>query len=239
MQNCRELLKPTVLFLRQNPVRFKKFGRAIIPHKKPRWIPMARSKMFKEPPVFLIPQTEIKQEEFLNLEYNRRMNALIKYLDEDYQKFSDTGEAGRIEAELEMKEHVKLLQENDEENRRIAELRRLRLEQEQIEIKQQIEQELSQAEHEEMLRLEKAEEIVTKEADLINRRIMPERLEEAILEALDSPVDHEFAIDIHGHIYRGRETYSLKVPLEKREKLTLRGEQKKNESEEMRASMEN
>ena len=36
-----------------------------------------------------------------------------------------------------------------------------------------------------MLRLEKAEEIVTKEAELINRRIMPERLEEAILEVIN------------------------------------------------------
>jgi len=35
------------------------------------------------------------------------------------------------------------------------------------------------------LRLEKAEEIVTKEAELINRRIMPERLEEAILEVIN------------------------------------------------------
>ena len=35
------------------------------------------------------------------------------------------------------------------------------------------------------MRLEKAEEIVTKEAELINRRIMPERLEEAILEVIN------------------------------------------------------
>ncbi len=36
--------------------RFKKFGRAVIPHKKPRWIPMARSKMFKNPPKYLVEQ---------------------------------------------------------------------------------------------------------------------------------------------------------------------------------------
>ena len=36
--------------------RHKKWGKAVIPHKKPRWIPMARSKMFINPPTSLIPK---------------------------------------------------------------------------------------------------------------------------------------------------------------------------------------
>ena len=37
-------------------VRHKKFGKFVVPHRKPRWIPMARSKMFVQPPKSLIPE---------------------------------------------------------------------------------------------------------------------------------------------------------------------------------------
>ena len=39
--------------------RFKKWGPAVIPHRKPRWVPMARSKMFVNPPTCLTPQVYI------------------------------------------------------------------------------------------------------------------------------------------------------------------------------------
>lgn len=37
-------------------VRHKKFGKFVVPHRKPRWIPMARSKMFVQPPKSLVPE---------------------------------------------------------------------------------------------------------------------------------------------------------------------------------------
>ena len=71
--------------------------------------------------------------------------SLFQYLDEDFQKFSDTGEAGRIEAELEFEEQTKLLKENEAENARIAGIRQLRLAREEEETKTKIKQRLQEA----------------------------------------------------------------------------------------------
>eukprot|EP00088_Acartia_fossae_P011247 TRINITY_DN15659_c0_g1_i1.p1 TRINITY_DN15659_c0_g1~~TRINITY_DN15659_c0_g1_i1.p1 ORF type:complete len:234 (-),score=35.91 TRINITY_DN15659_c0_g1_i1:228-929(-) len=214
---CREFLRPAPLLFRYNPVRFKKYGKAIIPHRKPRWIPMARSKMFKDPPVCLIPQEELDHEQTLHTEYNMRMKALVKYLDEDYLKFSDVGEAGRIEAELELKEHTRLLQENDEDNERVAELRRQRLIREAEETRTRIATELQEAARMEEERIAAANEYIETQSIHIKARILPDQLEEAILEALDNPIDNEFALDVKGNIFRGRQTKSLKVAADKYE----------------------
>jgi len=164
--------------------------------------------------VCLIPEAELKHEEALHVEYNMRMNALIKYLDEDYQKFSDVGEAGRIEAELELQQHNKLVQDNDGENARIAERRQQRLMLEAQQSQHRIQQELLEAAQKEEERLAAAERFIKQEAAILEQRILPDKLEEAIIEALDNPVDPEFALDTHGNVFRGRTTKSLKVPPE-------------------------
>jgi len=202
------------------PVRFKKFGRAVIPHRKPRWVPMARSKMFVDPPTCTIPKAELDHEKSLFVEYDRRMKALVQYLHDDEAKFSDTGEAGRLEAEQEERDHIRLLKENDVENLRVAEERKLRLEQEMQQIKLKVQQDILANQQREDERLEEAETYVKKEIKSLATRIKPQDLEAAILDALDNPIDLEFALDREGHIYRGRTTKSLKVPRDKRVKLT-------------------
>lgn len=204
-------------------VRHKKWGPAIIPHRKPRWIPMARSKMFVDPPTCLIPKAELVHEQSLHVEYRRRMKALTQYLYEDEAKFSDAGEAGRLEALEEERQHTQLLQENEEYNKQVMERRNLRLQQEMEDIKITIEAQLQAKEEEERERLVLADAYVRREAVLINKRIEPQALEEAIIKALDSPMDPEFALDRDGHIYRGRATKSMKVPKDNREKLPARG----------------
>ena len=91
-------------------VRFKKTGKWIVPHRKPRWIPMARSKMFKNPPESLIPLEEQKMIKELTEEYMMRMRALQFYLNEDDLKAGDKGEAALIAAEKEEQIHMKNLQ---------------------------------------------------------------------------------------------------------------------------------
>ena len=98
----------TQIFLQQ--VRFKKWGQWIVPHRKPRWVPMARSKMFVDPPKSFIGQKETDHIEELNTQYMMRMRALHRYLLEDDVKNSDTGEAGMIAAKKEQEQHLKMLQ---------------------------------------------------------------------------------------------------------------------------------
>jgi len=215
-------------------VRFKKFGRAVIPHRKPRWMPMARSKMFVDPPTCTISQAELEHEKSLFVEYNRRMKALVQYLHEDEAKFSDTGEAGKLEAEQEERDHIRLLKENEEENLRIAEQRKLRLKQEMKEVKLIVDQNILYHQQKEEQRLKEADSYVKKEIKSFANRIQPQDLEAAILDALDNPIDPEFALDREGHIYRGRQTKSLKVPRDKREKLTKTSQfQRQTEVEEI------
>ena len=53
----------------------------------------------------------------------------------------------------------------------------------------------------------------------MENRIKFEDLEKAIEIALDSPIDYEYAIDTEGHIYRGRETKSILIKRDDREKI--------------------
>lgn len=52
--------------------------------------------------------------------------------------------------------------------------------------------------------------------------IKKEDIEKAILEALASPANFNFAIDRDGYVYRGKETSLDKIPEEKRERLGSR-----------------
>ena len=109
--NCAARLLPsTGNSVLSQQVRFKKMGKWIVPHRKPRWIPMARSKMFKNPPESLIPLEEQKMIVSLKEEYMRRMRALQFYLHEDDLKAGDKGEAALIAAEREEEVHLKNLQ---------------------------------------------------------------------------------------------------------------------------------
>ena len=205
-------------------LRFKKVGKWIVPHKKPRWVPMARSKMFKFPPESKIPVQEQVLIKELEQQYLMRMRALQHYLYEEDVKAGDTGEAALIAAEKEEKIHIQNLADNDEENKRIAEARALRLLNEAEERKSRIQNELIAHEEQEKILLEKVEVKVEKEIVEMENRIKPEDLERAIETALANPVDFEYAIDLQGNIFRGRTTKSKKVNPAYYEQLELAGE---------------
>jgi small subunit ribosomal protein S26 len=96
-------------------------------------------------------------------------------------------------------------------NAEIAERRRVRLERESQEESVRIEKELKIAEEEKRKKIEAANRIVESETEAIVNRIRAEDLERVIETALQNPVDHEFAIDLQGNIYRGRFTKSIEV----------------------------
>jgi small subunit ribosomal protein S26 len=106
-------------------------------------------------------------------------------------------------------------------NAEIAERRRVRLERESQEESVRIEKELKIAEEEKRKKIEAANRIVESETEAIVNRIRAEDLERVIETALQNPVDHEFAIDLQGNIYRGRFTKSIEVPAKDREKIPL------------------
>jgi small subunit ribosomal protein S26 len=104
-------------------------------------------------------------------------------------------------------------------NAEIAERRRVRLERESQEESVRIEKELKIAEEEKRKKIEAANRIVESETEAIVNRIRAEDLERVIETALQNPVDHEFAIDLQGNIYRGRFTKSIEVQAKDLEKI--------------------
>merc|ERR1712050_117703 len=120
--------------------------------------------------------------------------------------------------------HVKNLEENEEENKRVSILRAARLVKEAEERKVRIKQELEDFENREQERLVRVDKIVEKHKSEMERRIEPEELEKAIETALANPVDYEFAIDLEGNIFRGRTTKSKKIKPEDFEKMSLASE---------------
>eukprot|EP00092_Neocalanus_flemingeri_P011643 GFUD01012545.1.p1 GENE.GFUD01012545.1~~GFUD01012545.1.p1 ORF type:complete len:230 (+),score=97.52 GFUD01012545.1:121-810(+) len=204
-------LVPSSTALLCQQVRFKKRGKWIVPHRKPRWIPMARSKMFVDPPKSLVPKEEQEHIAELQEQYMRRMKALHMYLMEDDIKNSDTGEAAMIAAQKEEEEHQMMIKLNEDENELIAVQRVARLKNEAEERKLKIAQELSDFDESETNRLAAVDEMVEKHKAEMEKRIRVEDLEKAIETALANPVDFEFAIDKEGHIFRGRTTKCKKV----------------------------
>ena len=58
----------------------------------------------------------------------------------------------------------------------------------------------------ERLRIEKADELVRKEKELSKCYITEDKIDQAIRDAIEHTVDHNFAIDLNGNIYSGRTT---------------------------------
>merc|ERR1711925_7834 len=100
---------------------------------------------------------------------------------------------------------------NEEENLRIAELRKIRLKAEAEERKVRIAQELEDFHESERIRLAAVDEEVERHKAEMENRIRVEDLESAIEQALANPVDFDYAIDKEGHIFKGRTTKSKKV----------------------------
>ena len=188
-------------------------------HRKPRWIPRAPSKTFVLPGKDHTPEAELEQIMKLKFEHRNHVAALTQYLWEDYLKSSSAGKEAQMQQEREEEEHANLLIKNEHINARVVIRRQERLEREAQEEEQRIRMELEDAKKREKEQAERIDDVIKYEKKQIENRITVDELERAILQAIDNPVDDEFAIDTEGHIYRGRYTKSIAVPSEQREKI--------------------
>ena len=199
----------------------KRFKGHIFQHRKPRWAPKAKTKEFILPKRDMTPVEEKEQMDRLKVNYLWHFSALTQYLHEDQIKHSDVGEAAKIEAKREEEEHKRLMEENEAVNKEIQMRRKERIKREMESKKEEIKEEIREAQRMEEERVAKAQEEIRAETEAMQKRIRPDQVEKAIEAALASPVDHEFAIDKEGNIYRGRYTKSVLVPKEQLEKIPV------------------
>merc|ERR1719450_889629 len=166
--------------------------------------------MFVDPPKSLISKEETDHIEELKDQYMVRMRALHMYLLDDDLKNSDTGEAGKIAAKKEDEEHIKMIQLNEEENKKVAARRVARLKLEAEERKIRIARELEEFGKMEKERMRNILKMVEKQKIEMENRIRVEDLENAI--------------ETEGNIFRGRSTKSKKMDPKDYEKIPLANE---------------
>lgn len=187
--------------------------------RKPRWLPPAKSKMFKVPPRVTVPEEEeIEMKRLYNI-YRTQVKAVRRHLRDQFLRTSDTSEMAVKQSAEEEAEHQYLMEYNHQENLRVAALREER-------VKMEFEADLARIEvsREKLAKktLEAEEEalrIITETQELVKTFIKQEDLEKAIETALANPVDYNYAIDQEGHIFRGSKTRPGDIAKEDWEKL--------------------
>lgn len=176
--------------------------------RKPRWLPVAKSKVFRVPE--RKPQSPEEKLELLRLHnhYKTQMRSLRLYLREEAQRIRETSTVDHLvqTPEQEEEEFQRCIDLNNEWNAKIAEERNARLEKEFAERREFIKQRLELAKEREEERMERIEEIVRKEKEAAKSFITRENIDAAIETALANPVDYNFSIDLRGNMYHGRTT---------------------------------
>lgn len=176
--------------------------------RKPRWLPVAKSKLNRVPERKRQPPDEREELKRLYNNYNLQMRSLMQYFREEAKIKEQTSSADNIilSPEQEEEEFQRCMQENESWNAKIAQERELRLQNQRQQTAKAVQEHIEQAKAEEEERLAKIEAIVRREKELAKTYITRENLDEAINHALANPVDHNFSIDLKGNIYRGRDT---------------------------------
>nr|CAG4646643.1 EOG090X0FQ9 [Macrothrix elegans] len=185
--------------------------------RKPLGSPMAKSKIFKIPQKPVLPEDEKAEIKRLYDNYKNHMKSIRQYFYEQSLKQAESGESAQLKLKQEEEEHMRLMEENLLENSRIAELREARLKAEAEKSKAKVLATLSKKEE-----IDKKLELNLKafiEKQQATPFIKVDEIEKAIEIALANPVDFNFAIDLNGYVYRGKETNINNIPEEQRERL--------------------
>lgn len=180
--------------------------------RKPRWLPVAKSKMFRVPE--RKKQSEEERTELMRLhnQYKTQLRSVRQFLREEVVRHEETSTADHIvlTPEQEEAEFLKCVDINATWNAKIAKERDQRLAKEREEKVAYVQERLEARQLREEERREQANLRVLREIESSKTFITRENLDAAIETALANPVDHNFAIDLAGNLYRGRN--SSQVP---------------------------
>ncbi|XP_037038724.1 probable 28S ribosomal protein S26, mitochondrial [Bradysia coprophila] len=175
-------------------------------HRKPRWLPQAKSKIFRVPERRKQDEDEKAELQRLHNSYKTQVKAVRLYLIEEIKlkKASSTADHVVITPEEEAADMQHCIELNNAWNASIAELRNKRLEQQMIERQEVILQQLELKREREEEERRAAEEVVRLEKERSKTYILREDLDQAIEYALAHPVDYNFALNLNGDIFNGR-----------------------------------
>lgn len=183
-------------------------------YRKPRWIPTAKSKLFRVTCRVRLPEGERQEFTRLNNNYRAHMKSLKHYFAEKTKSQTTALDVIEEQKQKEQEDYNRCVKENEIWNAEVAKLREARLEKEQQDTREKILQSLMQHKEQQKLLFTQAEIFVRQEKEKSKTFITAENIDEAIERALVNHVDYNFAIDTEGNRYIGRTARRGKTPLQ-------------------------
>lgn len=176
--------------------------------RKPRWLPIAKSKMFRVPERKKEDPIERAELMRLHANYKTQLRAVRAYLIKETKEHEATSTSDHLiispeEMEEEFRRCVEL---NDQWNKDIAVVREQRLAQERVEKRELILQRLDAKEERLASKRQSIEALVRIEKERSKTFITVANIDQAIEQALADKKDYNFAIDLSGKIYRGSDS---------------------------------
>ncbi|XP_055696544.1 probable 28S ribosomal protein S26, mitochondrial [Lutzomyia longipalpis] len=174
--------------------------------RKPRWLPMARTRYNKVPvrkPVD--PEEKDEMMRLYNM-YRTQYRSVRRFLAAEVEAKAAQATVLTMDPKVEEAEVQHCFEINEEWNKKVAAVRDQRLQEELKVQKEEILTRLEAKKLREEERRQMAEEKVKREIERSKNFIPREKLEEAIEHALANPVDFNFAIDLNMNLYKGRTT---------------------------------
>ncbi|XP_072933141.1 small ribosomal subunit protein mS26 [Epargyreus clarus] len=188
-------------------------------HRKPRWLPVAKSKIYRIPKRPVVSEEERLELSRINNNYNTQMRAIRRFFNDEMirEKSSLESDTSELSLKLEAEEWARCVELNEQWNAQVAAEREERRKQELAAMEEYALTRMEAKDKEIKERIEKASIAIKTQTELSASFITPENLDEAIDKALANPVDHNFAIDLKGNMYPGRDT-PIKLQEEKQQK---------------------
>ncbi|XP_013191027.2 small ribosomal subunit protein mS26 [Amyelois transitella] len=177
-------------------------------HRKPRWLPVAKSKIYRIPKRPQVSEEERLELLRINNNYKTQMRAVRRFFHEEMikEKSSKESASSEMSQNLEAEEWKRCVVINDTWNAQVALEREERRKKELATMEETVLLRMEKVDQEMKERKAKASEKIRKQMELAKTFITPETLEAAIDHALANPVDYNYAIDLKGHRFMGRDT---------------------------------
>ncbi|CAO1411510.1 unnamed protein product [Diamesa serratosioi] len=171
--------------------------------RKPRWIPVAKSRVFKVPEKTKVPEDERVELLRLHNNYKTQMRSLRAFFREEVEqkKAVTSDDHIVVSAEQEEAEFQRMKSINDEWNMEITKIRDARLAKEYEERREFIAERVELKIARDQEQYEKIEQRVRNEKENSKSFITRDNIDQAIEFALANPVDYNFSIDLQGNIY--------------------------------------
>uniref|UniRef100_A0A1B6L7S0 Small ribosomal subunit protein mS26 n=1 Tax=Graphocephala atropunctata TaxID=36148 RepID=A0A1B6L7S0_9HEMI len=172
--------------------------------RKPFWLPMAKSKMFRIPKKPNIPVEEDVELSRLYNVWRTNIKSIQHHFKEQLRAQTTGIEVIEERRQRALEHHANCVRENELWNAEVAKLREERQAREAAIREKEIQAALAEHEREQKILMEQIDASIRREKEAAKSYITPENIDEAIENALSNVMDHNFCIDLEGNIFKGR-----------------------------------